>query len=93
LDGSQFAQLSATKEAASTADLRVTEGSGGAPTPIAVWHTSGDWSSRVAVSDGTIMVSVARDEARHDVVVRDRAATWTCTEQRCTAPGGTTLDL
>jgi hypothetical protein len=86
LNGREFAKIGGSESAVS-ADLDV----GGAP--LHVWHTTSDWWSRVSVSDGEILVGVAPDQARRDVIVRDRAATWTCAEPRCTDPGGTTRDL
>ena len=85
LDGREFARLAADAEV--SADLEV------AGAPLQVWRTTSDWWSRVSVSDGDIVVGVAEDQARHDVIVRDRAATWTCAADKCTAPGEPTREL
>jgi hypothetical protein len=83
LDGREFAELPANAEPIVTADL------GG----VQVWRTNGAWWSRIGVSDGAIVVGPDQDPSRHDVVVKDRAATWTCDDQRCTSPGGETRNL
>jgi len=87
LDGREFAELPANAEPLVSAELDY------ASSTVQVWRTNGEWWSRIAVSDGAIVVGLAGDPAQKDVLVKDRLATWTCADERCTSPGGETRNL
>jgi hypothetical protein len=87
LDGREFAELPANAEPLVSAELDRDSST------VEVWRTNGEWWSRIAVSDGAIVVGLAADPAEKTVLVKDRAATWTCADQRCTSPGGETRNL